>query len=307
MAASNGRWHQGCDPRRLRTMQPAKARPAGRFPSPPPILEVDRFVDELCHGYSSRGQTVHLRHIPPKCGSGSKPLDKQGTHVPLQGLLGEAPWADAKQPPCRPSSTPSYPQVKEGSETAAGVSHAIVFDLETQRSAEDVGGWEHRHRMGLAVGVVYDIDRAEFRVYTERQVDALISDLVHARLIVGFNLRRFDYDVLRGYADVDWNALPTLDILECIHRRLGFRLKLDHLAQETLGEGKSADGLQSLAWFKAGDIERVIEYCKQDVLLTKRLYDFGRQHGYLLYRDIQGRAVRLPVDFDENLFARQSR
>lgn len=287
-------------------MQPAKARPARRLPSPPPILKVDRLVDELCRGYSSRGQTVHLRHIPPKCGSGNKPLDKQGARLTLQGLLGEAPWADAKQPPCRPSSTPSYPQVKEGPETAAGVSHAIVFDLETQRSAEDVGGWEHRHRMGLAVGVVYDIDRAEFRVYAERQVDALISDLVHARLIVGFNLRRFDYDVLRGYADVDWNALPTLDILECIHRRLGFRLKLDHLAQETLGEGKSADGLQSLAWFKAGDIERVIEYCKQDVLLTKRLYDFGRQHGYLLYRDIQGRAVRLPVDFDENLFARHS-
>ncbi len=288
-------------------MRHAKARPAGRWTSPPPIHEVDPFVGELCHGYSSHGQAVHLRHIPPKCGSGNKPLDKRGAQLTLQSLLGEAPWADATHSPSHPSSTSSYPQVKEGSETAAGASPALVFDLETQRSAEDVGGWEHRHRMGLAVGVVYDLDCAEFRVYTERQVDALISELVHARLIIGFNLRRFDYDVLRHYADVDWNALPTLDILECIHRRLGFRLKLDHLAQETLGEGKSADGLQSLAWFKAGDIDRVIEYCKQDVLLTKRLYDFGRQHGYLLYRDIQGRAVRLPVDFDENLFARQPR
>lgn len=243
----------------------------------------------------------------PKCGSGNKPLDKQGAHLTLQGLLGEAPWADTNQPPRHSSSAPSDQEVKDDSETAATAPHAIVFDLETQRSADEVGGWEHRHRMGLAVGVVYDLERAEFRVYTERQVDALISELLQARLIIGFNLRRFDFDVLRGYADVDWNALPTLDILECIHRRLGFRLKLDHLAQETLGEGKSADGLQSLAWFKAGEIERVIEYCKQDVLLTKRLYDFGRQHGYLLYRDLQGRAVRLPVNFDENLFSRQSR
>ncbi|MBZ0160225.1 MAG: DEAD/DEAH box helicase [bacterium] len=242
----------------------------------------------------------------PKCGSGNKPLDKQGAHMTLQGLLGEAAW-DATQPTGRSSAVTSEPLMKQESEIAATESHAIVFDLETQRSAEDVGGWEHRHRMGLAVGVVYDLDRAEFRVYTERQVDALITDLVQARLIVGFNLRRFDFDVLRAYADVDWTALPTLDILECVHRRLGFRLKLDHLAQETLGEGKSADGLQSLAWFKAGEIERVIEYCKQDVLLTKRLYDFGRQHGYLLYRDLQGRAVRLPVDFDENLFSRQLR
>jgi DEAD/DEAH box helicase domain-containing protein len=156
--------------------------------------------------------------------------------------------------------------------------------------------------MGLAVGVVYDLDSAEFRVYTETQVHALITELTRARLIVGFNVRRFDFDVLRGYADLDYDALPALDILERIYRRLGFRLKLDHLAQETLGERKAADGLQSLAWFKAGELQRVIEYCKQDVLLTKRLYDFGRQHGYLLYRDNQGRAVRLPVDFDENLF-----
>jgi DEAD/DEAH box helicase domain-containing protein len=243
----------------------------------------------------------------PKCGSGNKPLDKQGAYATLQGLLGETPWTDARQSPrCLPTAA-SDPQAKEEAEAATVRPHAVVFDLETQRSADEVGGWENRHRMGLAVGVVYDLDQAEFRVYTEQQVDALINDLVRARLIVGFNLRRFDFDVLRAYADVDWHTLPALDILECIHRRLGFRLKLDHLAQETLGERKSADGLQSLAWFKAGEIGRVIEYCKQDVLLTKRLYDFGRQHGYLLYRDIQGRAVRLPVNFDENLFSQQSR
>lgn len=269
----------------------------------PELFLKTRQLLEECPCESGCPSCVHS----PKCGSGNKPLDKQGAHLTLQGLLGETPWTDTKRPSRPSSSALSVPGEKEGSETVGAMSHAIVFDLETQRSAEDVGGWEHRDRMGLAVGVVYDLDRAEFRVYTERQVDALISDLVRARLIVGFNVRRFDFDVLRAYADLDWNALPALDILECIHRRLGFRLKLDHLAQETLGERKSADGLQSLAWFKAGEIERVIEYCKQDVLLTKRLYDFGRQHGYLLYRDIQGRAVRLPVDFDENLFSRQSR
>src|SRR3989304_4506965 len=93
---------------------------------------------------------------------------------------------------------------------------------------------------------------AGVRVYTEAQVHALITELTRARLIVGFNVRRFDFDVLRGYADLDYDALPALDILERIYKRLGFRLKLDHLAQETLGERKAADGLQSLAWFKAG-------------------------------------------------------
>jgi len=243
----------------------------------------------------------------PKCGSGNKPLDKPGAHLTLRGLLREAEWAEGDRPTRRASMSGSNPEMEREPHPPPAGPTALVFDLETQRSAEDVGGWEHRHRMGMAVGVVYDLDRAEFRVYTEPQVDALIAELTRARLIIGFNLRRFDFDVLRGYADLDYDALPALDILECIYRRLGFRLKLDHLTQETLGERKSADGLQSLAWFKAGELERVIEYCKQDVLLTKRLYDFGRQHGYLLYRDYQGRAVRLPVDFDENLFSRRPR
>ncbi len=234
----------------------------------------------------------------PKCGSGNKPLDKPGAHLTLRGLLREAAWAAGERPGQRRLTTDASPRLTLGSEVPSSEPRAIVFDLETQRSAEEVGGWEHRQKMGLAVGVVYDLDSAEFRVYTESQVDALITELTQARLIVGFNLRRFDFDVLRGYAALDYNALPALDILERVHRRLGFRLSLDHLAQETLGQRKSADGLQSLAWFKAGDLPRVIEYCKQDVLLTKRLYDFGRQHGYLLYRDYQGRAVRLPVDFD---------
>jgi glycyl-tRNA synthetase beta chain len=83
-------------------------------------------------------------------------------------------------------------------------------------------------------------------------------------------------------------------MLEEIHAELGFRLSLNHLAQETLGAAKSADGLQSLAWWKAGDRQKVVDYCRADVDLTRRLFEFGRQHGYLLYRDHQGRAARIP-------------
>ena len=37
--------------------------------------------------------------------------------------------------------------------------HVLVFDLETQRSAEDVGGWGFASKMGLALAVVYDVTR----------------------------------------------------------------------------------------------------------------------------------------------------
>jgi DEAD/DEAH box helicase domain-containing protein len=153
--------------------------------------------------------------------------------------------------------------------------------------------------MGLAVAVTADLETGEPRVYTEAQVDDLLADLTRAACIIGFNLRRFDFGVLRGYRDLDYAALPALDILEEVHASLGFRLSLNHLAQETLGAPKLADGLQSLAWWKAGEVDKIIEYCKADVDLTRRLFDFGRMHGYLLYRDYQGRATRLPVRFGE--------
>jgi len=158
--------------------------------------------------------------------------------------------------------------------------------------------------MGVAVAVTADLQTGEARVYTEGQMDDLVAELFSASCIIGFNLRRFDFQVLRGYRDADFSGLPTLDILEEVHASLGFRLSLNHLGQETLGAPKLADGLQSLAWWKAGEVGKVIEYCKADVEVTRRLFDFGKTHGFLLYRDYQGRAVRLPVRFGEkNLFA----
>jgi DEAD/DEAH box helicase domain-containing protein len=259
----------------------------------PDLFRATRQLLDDCPCESGCPSCIHS----PKCGSGNKPLDKAGAHLVLKGLLGEARWGETEHADRQPLSPEPVPEPVPHAPEAAREPRAIVFDLETQRSAEEVGGWEHRARMRMAVGVVYDLDRDAFRVYTEPEVAALISELTAARLIVGFNVRRFDFEVLRGYADLDYQSLPALDLLERIYQRLGFRLSLGHLAQETLGERKVGDGLQSLAWFKAGHLDRVIEYCKQDVLLTKRLYEFGRQHGYLLYRDYQGRVVRLPVDF----------
>jgi len=244
----------------------------------------------------------------PKCGSGNKPLDKAAAILTLQGLLGLV-RIPVRMPEAEPGAVsrlaglPAGPAPlrlpPESGESPAGTPRVLVLDLETQRSAEEVGGWEHADRMGLAVAVTADLATGEMHVYTEAQVDELLHALSTAAGIIGFNLRRFDFAVLRGYRDLDYGALPALDILEEIQASLGFRLSLNHLAQETLGAPKLADGLQSLAWFKAGELDKIIEYCKADVDLTRRLFEFGRQHGYLLYRDHQDRVVRLPVRFGE--------
>ena len=243
----------------------------------------------------------------PKCGSGNKPLDKAAAMLTLQGLLGliEVPEEVAVGTASRPALPTASPSALAhgiaSSAPPARVPRVLVLDIETQRSAEEVGGWDNCDRMGLAVAVTQDLETSEMRVYTEAQVDNLLAEVTAAACIIGFNLRRFDFGVLRGYRDLDYAALPALDILEEVHASLGFRLSLNHLAQETLGAPKLADGLQSLRWWKAGEVDRVIEYCKSDVDLTRRLFEFGRMHGYLLYRDYQSRAVRLPVRFGEKI------
>ena len=250
----------------------------------------------------------------PKCGSGNKPLDKGAAILTLQGLLGLIQIPEDAGIVVS-AAVPPLPRVPPASLTAATTPHAprsdvprvLVLDIETQRSAEEVGGWENCDRMGLAVAVTAELVTGEARVYTEAQVDDLLADLTSAACIIGFNLRRFDFGVLRGYRDVDYAALPALDILEAVHASLGFRLSLNHLAQETLGVPKLADGLQSLAWWKAGEVDKIIEYCKADVELTRRLFEFGRTHGYLLYRDYQGRATRLPVHFGEKILSNGGR
>ena len=86
-------------------------------------------------------------------------------------------------------------------------------------------------------------------------------------------------------------------MLADIYRKLGFRLKLGDLAATTLGVGKSADGLQSLKWWKEGRVDLIEQYCRRDVEVTRDVYLFGTRNGYVLYRDRDDRQLRLPVDW----------
>jgi DEAD/DEAH box helicase domain-containing protein len=126
-------------------------------------------------------------------------------------------------------------------------------------------------------------------------VPELIERLAAADLVVGFNVHRFDYAVLRRYASADPGALPTFDLLEDLHRRIGFRLPLGHLAEQTLGMPKSGDGLQSLAWWRAGEVARVTDYCRRDVEIVRALFEYALAHGHLRFRTRDGHLVRLPA------------
>ncbi len=171
----------------------------------------------------------------------------------------------------------------------------VFFDLETQRSFQEVGGRHNIPRLGLSVAVTYSTADDEYHHYAEDTVADLIEELQAADLVVGFNVLSFDYQVLSAYSNYPLRQLPTVDMLDDIYRTLGFRLSLDALASATLGVGKSADGLQAIRWWRQGKMQELFDYCQQDVEVTRQLYEFGRQNKYVQYRDRQWRMRKVPV------------
>jgi len=171
----------------------------------------------------------------------------------------------------------------------------VYFDLETQRSADEVGGWGKINRMGMSVGVTYSTARGDYRIYGEKQVNDLLTDLQRADLVVGFNVLRFDYEVLHGYTPFDLSQLPTLDMMVDLQNTLQHRLSLDSIATATFGVEKTAEGLQAIEWFKQGKFLEIAEYCCYDVKLTKLIHEHGQQHRQLHYNNRFGKKLTVPV------------
>ncbi len=234
----------------------------------------------------------------PKCGSGNRPIDKVAARFLLEALVsGKFPEQDDCRPECQAQTPPETAATGAGRAKPAPPGRFGVLDVETRRAAAEVGGWGNAHKMGVSVAVLYDSSLDDYVVYRQEELPALYEALARLDLVVGFNINRFDYKVLAGAAPFDHRALPTLDILEKVHARLGYRLSLDGLAKATLGTPKSATGLDALAWWKEGRLGEIITYCKKDVEVTRDLYLFGRDNGYLLFANKAGKTVRLPVEW----------
>ena len=129
----------------------------------------------------------------------------------------------------------------------------VYFDLETQRTANDAGGWARKCNMRMSVGVIFSTATGRYEVFGEAQVNELIERLRRADLVIGFNVLNFDYHVLMGYTILDLpHQCQTLDLLVDIEKALGHRLGLDSLANATLGVGKTGDGLDAIRWWREG-------------------------------------------------------
>jgi len=157
----------------------------------------------------------------------------------------------------------------------------LFFDLETQNLADEVGGWANIEAMRLSVGCTHD-DQCGYRDWWEAQAADLIAELQRARLIVGFNVTNFDYRVLSLYGGVAGLEERTFDILDEIKLQTGHRVALNVLAKINLGEAKTLEsGVQAVRLWRTGRLEELVGYCRQDVELTRRLYELWEARGLL--------------------------
>ena len=177
--------------------------------------------------------------------------------------------------------------------------NVVYFDLETQKSADEVGGWDRIRDMRMSVGVTYSTARGTYLIYGPDKVNPLIEELRRADLVVGFNNLRFDYAVLQGHNDFfDEGQISTLDMLVEVQKNLPHRLSLDSIAHGSLGVEKTSEGLQAIKWFREGKFLEIAEYCCYDVKITKMVHEYGAIHKQLHYTNRFGKKLSVAVSWD---------
>lgn len=161
----------------------------------------------------------------------------------------------------------------------------LTFDIETANWMSDIGS-SNPADLTIAIVCVHDSESGAFSSYLEHELPQLWSTLERTDMLIGYNSDHFDIPLLNKYYPGDLTRIKSLDLMNEVYKTLGRRLKLDALAEGTLGEKKSGAGAQSLQWWRRGEVEKVRSYCIKDVELTRKLFDYAMEKGSLKYREL---------------------
>ncbi len=157
----------------------------------------------------------------------------------------------------------------------------LVFDIETKNTFADVGGKENILDLEISLVGVYSYHNDSYYAFNEHEMDKLEEMMKNAYLIIGFASKRFDLPILNKYFKFNLASVTHFDILEEVEKSFGRRIGLGVLAEANLGTGKTAHGLDAIDFYRKGEMEKLKEYCLQDVKITKEIYDLMRRQGYL--------------------------
>jgi DEAD/DEAH box helicase domain-containing protein len=160
----------------------------------------------------------------------------------------------------------------------------VVFDLETQNIFQEVGSSDPT-ALDISVATAYDSETDTYTTVTVDEIHKLWPIIEKADALVGYNSNHFDIPLLNKYYPGDLTTIKSIDLLEDIKLSLGRRLRLDSVAQATVGAKKSADGLQAVRWWREGKIKEIMKYCEQDVKVTKQVFEYARKNGHVKFKD----------------------
>lgn len=173
----------------------------------------------------------------------------------------------------------------------------LIVDIETKTLVDAVGGWKNFKQLEASVACAYDSRTDKFLTYRESELGAL-AELCKERLIIGYNVIGFDLPILEKYGVPPASELDVFDIMIDFHNVSGWKfVKLEKIAMATLGVGKSADGLMAVEWWKTGEIDKIIEYCLQDVKVTRDVFLHGLNKGYLEVLKADDTKVKFDVNW----------
>ncbi len=163
----------------------------------------------------------------------------------------------------------------------------VVFDIETIHDGPSFFMPE-LDKLDISVVGIYDSLTDSYQAFEKWELGKLWPILEKTDVLVGYNSDHFDIPVLNRFYPGELGHIKSVDLLKEIKNTVGRRFKLDNVAQATLGRGKSGDGMQAFEWWRAGEREKVKEYCLDDVRITKEIFDYALKNGTLKYTDFGG-------------------
>lgn len=183
----------------------------------------------------------------------------------------------------------------------------VFFDIETKRFFDPAHATKPQD-LGVSIVSVYtrvlnenlEEEMGSMQSFWENELSNLWPLFEQADRIVGFNSMRFDIPVLRPYTDIPIHKYPHFDILDEIKKVFGKRIKLNSIAESTLGKRKIDAGERAIEYFEKGDeesLQKLQKYCEADVLIIKDIYDFALKHGELKFKDHWNTPRVIKIDF----------
>ena len=171
---------------------------------------------------------------------------------------------------------------------------AIIYDCEiincipnkdgsTSPAFTYCAGWHDHANMGISCIGVYDYQDDRYRVFLPDNLDEFQELARNRDYVAGFNSVQFDDELCRANGI---QIRTTYDLLHHVRTAAGepkvwtrgvssAGFALENLAQANLGHGKSGNGALAPELWQKGEQGKVIDYCLQDIQITRRLIEMG--------------------------------